>query len=230
MLRFVSGDPRPSLWVARYMWSPVLLGITGSRVHIHGMEKVDWSKPHIFASNHQSTLDIVAAFLALPIPLRFVAKKELLYIPFLGWYMWAVGMIFVNRKKGKEAIRSLERAGELIRNGADIIAFPEGTRSGDGKVHPLKKGVFVVALEAGVPIIPLAIEGTRYSMPKDTFRVRAYEIHVALGEPIETKDLSYEDRELLMERTRNALGALHEKIGGLGCSDEPQRAVIAEKA
>lgn len=220
--RVLFDDPRPALWTARYVWAPTLLGITGAKIHIHGLEKVDLCKPHIFASNHQSTLDITAAFLALPIPLRFVAKKELFYIPFLGWYMWATQMIFVDRKKGKEAIKSLKRAGELIREGADIIAFPEGTRSDDGKVHPLKKGIFVVALEAGVPIIPLVIEGTRHVMPKNSFQIRPHDIHIAFGEPIETKNLRYEDREALMIQTRDAMGALLQSIGGLGASADAQ--------
>ncbi|MCK6512740.1 1-acyl-sn-glycerol-3-phosphate acyltransferase [Myxococcota bacterium] len=220
--RLLFGDPRPALWVAHYIWAPVLLGITRSKIHVYGLEKVDLSKPHIFASNHQSTLDIAAALSTLPIPLRFVAKKELFYIPFLGWYMWATQMIFVDRKKGKEAIRSLKRAGDLIREGADIIAFPEGTRSDDGKVHPLKKGIFVVALEAGVPIIPLAIEGTRYVMPKNSFQVRPHDIHIAFGEPIETKGLGYEDRERLIVQTRQAMGNLLESIGGAGVSEHLQ--------
>ena len=215
-IRFVTFSQELGLMLARNVWAPTLNGLTGSKIEVRGLEKVDLDKPHIYVFSHQSTLDISVAFQSIPRPLRFIAKKELLYIPFLGWYMWAMGMIFVDRKRGKKAIKSLQRAGELIRNGANIIAFPEGSRSPDGYIKPFKKGVFVVAIEAGVPIVPVAIEGTVDVMPKDTFILRPRLIRVNVGEPIPTADCKYEDREELMHKVRNTVIDLHLEIGGRG--------------
>ena len=220
LTRFLTGSQWLPLLCARYLWAPALVGITRSPVRVRGLEQIDLSKPHIFVCNHQSTLDIAVAFVAIPKPLRFVAKKELLYVPFLGWYMWATGMIFVNRKKSEEARKSLERAGKIIREGADVIAFAEGTRSEDGEILPFKKGIFVVALEAGVPIVPMSIEGTRFVMPKNTFRIRPHQIDVVFGKPIETTGLTYEQRNELIHKTRNTIIDLNLSVGGLGGKKE----------
>lgn len=227
LLRFILWNQKVPLMVARYIWSPALLWTTRAPLRVEGIEKIDFSKPHIFVSNHQSTLDIPVAFVTLPVPLRFIAKKELLYIPFLGWYMWATGMIFVDRRQTEKAKASLRRAGRLIREGASIIAYPEGTRSDDGSILPFKKGVFIVAIEAGVPIVPVAIEGTRLVMPKNSFRLRPHEIRVAVGSPIPTEGLSPEEKDRLIERTRKALIELHLSIGGKGGSSEPQETSTA---
>lgn len=205
-----------ALCLANRVWGPALCYITGSTITIANEERLDLSKPHIYVLNHQSTLDIAVAFTVIQTPLRFVAKKELSYVPFLGWYMNAMGMVFVDRKRSKKAIESLKRAGELIRNGADIVAYPEGTRSPDGSIRPLKKGIFVVAIEAGVPIVPVALEGTYKVMPKNTFRVRPAEIKVAIGEPISTAEYAYEDRERLAQKVYDELVDLHLSIGGKG--------------
>lgn len=208
-----------ALRFATKYWAPALIRITGSKLdEVRGLEKVDFSKPHIFVCNHQSTLDIAVAFSAIPVPLRFVAKKELQYVPFLGWYMLATGMIFVDRKKRHKAVASLKRAGDLIRNGANVVAFPEGTRSDDGAIHPFKKGIFVVAIESGVPVVPVAIEGTRFIMPKNTFRLRPHTLRVSIGDPIPTEHLTYEDRETLRLQAQDAMIELNKAIGGLGAT------------
>lgn len=226
IVRFALMRQGPSLLTAKKVWADALIRITGSTIKPQYEEEIDWSKPHIFVSTHQSTLDIAVGFLVLPSPLRFVAKKELLYVPFLGWYMWAMGMIFVDRKRNEKAIASLKRAGEIIRNGASIIAFPEGTRSPDGRILPLKKGIFVVAIEAGVPIVPIAIEGTREVMPKNSFKLRPREIKVAFGKPIPTKDLVYEDRSPLTEQVYKALVDLNLSVGGLGPTTEAESTLM----
>ena len=119
--------------------------------------------------NHQSSLDIVVAFMVLPVNLRFVAKHVLKYVPFLGWYMWATGMIFVHRGRRGAAMGSLVEAAARVRDGASVLVFPEGTRSRDGNVQAFKKGAFVLASQAGVPIVPVAIEGSGRCFPPDGF-------------------------------------------------------------
>ena len=166
---------------------------------------IDWSKPYIFMWNHQSFFDIVIAFITTPQNIRFVAKRVLKSVPFLGWYMWATGMIFVDRSNREQAIKSLAAAGKLIRAGASILAFPEGTRSRDGRVSPFKKGPFVVALQAQVPIVPVAIEGSGAVLPRGGWRARPGRIRVKFGVPIPTAGLSEADRDQLMHRVREAI-------------------------
>lgn len=225
-LRVVLRDTRVPLLMARWVWAPGIAAAIGCRLEPpDGLEGVDLSRPAIFVFNHQSTADIGVAFMSLPVPLRFVAKRELERVPFLGWYMAAMGMIFVDRGRSERAIASLERAGELIRAGAHIAAFPEGTRSADGRILPFKKGIFVVAIEAGVPVVPVAIEGSRHVWPRGSFRFRPGNVRVKLGQPIATAGLSYDDRDALRSEVHAALVALHREIGGAGApsrhDDEP---------
>jgi 1-acyl-sn-glycerol-3-phosphate acyltransferase len=208
------------LAMARRMWAPPLIAATGSRLEVDPLPAVDWSRPHIFVMNHQSSMDIPCAFMGLPANLRFVAKHSLKQVPFIGWYMWFTGMIFVNRKNRTEAVRSLQLAGERIRAGANILAYPEGTRSPDGSILPFKKGPFVLALEARVPIIPVAIHGSGAVLPRGGFRIRPGVIRMKVGEPIETAGLASEDRDQLLRRTRDAIIRLHREIGGPGGDDD----------
>lgn len=207
---------RIPLAMARHAWAPPLLRAAGARLRVTGTEHLDGVKACIFVSNHQSMIDIAVVFAAVPVNLRFVAKKILAYVPFLGWYMWAMGMVFVDRSKRAQAIDSLKKAGALIRAGAHVIAFPEGTRSRDGRILPFKKGIFMLALEAGVPIVPMAIDGAIKVLPSDGFRVRPGEIRVALGAPIETAGLTADDRDVLIKRVHDAVIDLHRSIGGAG--------------
>jgi 1-acyl-sn-glycerol-3-phosphate acyltransferase len=208
------------LVMARRVWAPGMLWIAGARLVVDGAA-IDWTKPHIFVMNHQSALDIPSAFVALRTNLRFIAKKELAWVPFLGWYMVATGMIFVDRSKRASGIESMQRAGRRIRAGASIIAYPEGTRSRDGYVQPFKKGVFVVALEAGVPIVPVAVQGSRDVLPSNRFSMRPGTVHVHIGEPVDTLPFRDGGRDALIERVRTSIVEANLQLGGLGPA--PQR-------
>jgi 1-acyl-sn-glycerol-3-phosphate acyltransferase len=199
-----------ALAMARRFWGPGVLAAAGVSLTVSGGDAVDWSRPHVFVSNHQSFLDIPVAFVSLRSNLRFVAKSSLAYVPFLGWYMWATGMIFVDRGKSQHAISSMRRAGERIRAGASILAYPEGTRSRDGRVGTLKKGAFVVALEAGVPVVPIGVAGAAEVVARDGFHVRPGRVHVHVGAPILTGGLALEDRNAFVDRVRDAMVAAHD--------------------
>jgi 1-acyl-sn-glycerol-3-phosphate acyltransferase len=216
------------LAMARRFWAPALIWATGCRFKVDALPNVDWSKPHIFVMNHQSMLDIPCAFAALPVNIRFVAKQVLKYVPFLGWYMWLTGMIFVDRSNRTKALRSLALAGARIRGGANILAYPEGTRSRDGAILPFKKGPFVLALEAGVPIIPVAIEGSGRVLPSDGFRIRAGEVRLKIGMPIETAGRSPQQRDDLLREVRDAIISLSRDLGGPGGDAEAIAAVGVE--
>jgi 1-acyl-sn-glycerol-3-phosphate acyltransferase len=213
------------LMMARRFWAPMHWHITGSPLLVEPLPDVDWSKPHIFLMNHQSAFDIPVAFAVIPVNIRFIAKHVLKWIPFLGWYMAATGMIFLNRSNRRESMRSLKRAGERIRAGSNLLAFPEGTRSKDGRILPFKKGSFVLAVEAGVPIIPMAIEGTRGMLPKGSIRLRRHPIRVKVGRPISTAGIKGPAREARMKQVRDVVIQLHRDIGGEG--GVPEEALAA---
>lgn len=208
--------PYVSLWLARYVWAPPLLKAAGARLEVHGREKLEGVRSAIFMANHQSMIDIAVVFAALPVGLRFVAKRVLLFVPFLGWYMWAMGMVFVDRDRREQAIESLRRATGLLRGGAYVMTFPEGTRSRDGGVLPFKKGLFMLAIESGVPIVPVAIEGAQQVLASDGFQVRPGTIRLAVGDPIPTKGLTLEDRDALIQQVRDRIIDMNAALGGKG--------------
>ena len=204
------------LMLARRFWAPMHWRITGSPLLVEPLPDVDWSKPHIFLMNHQSTLDIPVAFAVIPVNIRFIAKHVLKWIPFLGWYMTVTGMIFINRSNRREAMRGLKLAGERIRAGSNLLAFPEGTRSNDGRILSFKRGTFVLALEAGVPIIPMAIEGTLRMLPPRSILLRRGPIRVKMGPPIATTGLEGKQSDALMHQVHDIIIQLHRDIGGAG--------------
>ncbi|WP_373048941.1 lysophospholipid acyltransferase family protein [Vulgatibacter sp.] len=204
------------LIMARTCWAPGILWGAGAKVQVEGGEGIDWSRPHIFLMNHQSAIDIPVAFLVLKTPLRFIAKRILARVPFLGWYMWATGMIFVEREKSTKAVASLQHAGERIRAGASILAYPEGTRSRNSRILPFKKGTFVVAIEAQVPVVPVAISGADQVLSSTGFRVRPGTIRVKIGDPIPTAGLKRYHREALLKQVHDEVIDMHLAIGGPG--------------
>ncbi len=205
-----------ALTMARRIWAPPLRWIGRARIDLEPMPDIDWRQPHVFVMNHESMLDIPIAFIVLPVNLRFVAKNILKYVPFLGWYMWSTGMIFVHRGKGGVSMGSLAQAGARVRGGANVLVFPEGSRAHGGGFLPFKKGAFVLATAAQVPIVPVAIEGSGRCLPRDGFRPRAGTVRVKVGAPIPTTGLGRGDLPDLAERTRQALSELHVSIGGRG--------------
>ena len=198
---------RFALTVARF-WARSILSVSGVRVEVIGDGHV--GRPVIFASNHQGVYDIFAMFVAVPEFFTFIAKRELFYVPFLGWHLWLAGYVLVDRARHSDALRSLERAGEKIRSGQSIVVFPEGTRSKDGSVLPFKKGSFQLALTAQVPIVPVAIEGSQWVMRKHELKIYPGTIRVAFGKPIEPS--ATRDRDALMRETRDQVVALHRSL------------------
>jgi 1-acyl-sn-glycerol-3-phosphate acyltransferase len=214
----VTFSTRVPLWMARRVWAPPLLRAGGVRLDVRGTEKLADVGSCMIMSNHQSMLDIAVVFAALPKNLRFVAKRVLFFVPFLGWYMWGMGMIPVDRKNRAQAVRALKRAIELFdgSGGANIMTFPEGTRTRDGRVMPFKKGLFMLAIESGVPIVPIAIEGAYNVLPSDGFSVRPGTVKLAVGDAIPTAGLTVDDRDALIQRVRDAVIDLNAELGGAG--------------
>jgi 1-acyl-sn-glycerol-3-phosphate acyltransferase len=195
-----SGDA--VLWLAR-RWARVLLWAAGVSLTVNMEAPLDPGRPYVFAANHLSTVDIFALFVALPVNIRFIAKKQLGQIPLFGWAMAAGRFIFIDRKNPLAARRSIDRAAERIRAGSSVAIFPEGTRSRDGMLGPFKKGGFHLAQQAGVPVVPISITGAGDVMPPGSVLVRPGPVVVTVGVPIETKDLKEtSQRNALVEQVR----------------------------
>lgn len=200
-------SPRGALsqWIVRRIWSPGLLWANGLRVIATGQERIDPRGTYIFMSNHQSLADVPVIFSALPHNLRFVAKKELLYVPFFGLYLYLAGYPLIDRRNRQEAIRSLAKAGELIRSGIPVVSFPEGTRTRDGEVGSFKKGAFMLALEARVPVVPVAISGSDRIMRPGTLASRPGTVRLHFCEPVDLAGYGPGDRDRLMAEVRDTI-------------------------
>ena len=194
-------------------WSSAVLWAAGIKVRVHGMENAATGQPHIFASNHVSWFDVPALAKILP-RYKFVAKAELFKVPIFGRGMRIIGMIEIQRENRKAAFGAYDVAAEKIRSGSSVVVFPEGTRGHAYPLRPFKKGPFVLAIAAGVPIVPVIVHGTIEIMPKGSFWVQPGTIDVHLLEPVSTTGVDYEHREALMQAVRTRMAdAMRELYG-----------------
>lgn len=212
LVRLVTGSERIPLRMASWLWSPVLLRGAGARLEVSGLENVDFSRPHLFVANHESMIEVCALFTAVPVPLRFMLKASLGRVPFLGWYTRAMGMVLLRRGDSVAVSGQLDRAAGLLRNGHSLAAFPEGTRSRDGRVGSFKSGAFRVAIAAGVPVVPVAVAGSGRVMPPGGFRIRPGCIRLHFGRPIDTGDLSSRQRLELARQARREVVKLRKQL------------------
>jgi len=194
------------IWVARH-WVQWILATCRVEVVSEGLARIDPSQPYVFMSNHQSVIDIAAIVSTLPVSWRFVAKRELLWVPFFGWALGLGGHVIVDRGNHEKAMRSMKRAAERIRGGTNVIIFPEGTRSPSGVMGPFKSGGFHLAIEAGVPILPITVSGTNQITPKGSLRIESGRVRILYGKPIPTTGLDLESRGRLKDEVRQAIGA-----------------------
>lgn len=167
-----------------YFYAPGTLFLAGIKVTVSGLENLKRDVPHIFVSNHASHLDVVCIARVIPLGLFFIAKKELAKVPFLGQYMYVIGHIFVDRKNKEKANESLRRAAEKIKSGKDVITFPEGTRTKTGELMIFKRGSFLIAKDGGIPVMPIAVIGTREILPSGGWMIRPGRVHIAIGKSI----------------------------------------------
>jgi len=224
----VTLDAGTSIWVARRLWAPLLLRVAGARVEVEGRAHVAPGRPAIYACNHQSTLDIPVLFVALPANLRFVAKEQLRWVPLVGWYLQLAGHVIVDRGNRQRAIASLDRAAEqILRRRISLIAFPEGTRSRDAYILPFKHGPFGLALKAGVPVVPVTIEGSARIMPRRSWRITPGVVKVRISAPIDVRRFDADDRVGLARVVRETIVQANLDLGGLGGVREEARPAAA---
>ena len=193
------------------IWARTILALCHVRLRVEGGEKIGPPGPFLFLSNHQSQFDILAVVLAIPLQFRILAKQELFYIPVFGWVLKLSGFVGIDRGNREKAIRSLDRAAERLRGGTSLLIYAEGTRSPDGSLLPFKKGGFVLAIQAGVPVVPIAIRGSRQVLPKGSLRIRSGTIILSVGDPIDPGRYTAETKGELMEKVRTAM---ERQLGG----------------
>ncbi len=166
------------------IWSKMVLTVCGIKVETRSKARENIQPPVVFACNHASQMDILALYIALPVPFRFLVKKELFKVPLLGYAMKKAGYIPIDRKNSRAAVKSMKEAAQRLKRGASIVIFPEGTRSVDGRLQPFKEGGFMLAVRSGCPVVPVAIKGSHDVMPKGALLARPGRIVVNVGEPI----------------------------------------------
>ncbi len=184
------------------LWSRIILGLAGVKVETTGLENIPSKGPVIIASNHKGVFDIPVLQGYLPLQFRWVAKKELFRIPVIGWSMHLAGYIPIDRSRAGKAYRSIEAAAEKIRSGTSVLIFPEGTRNPGRGLLGFKRGGFLLAHRSGVPILPVAINGTADIMRRGSLLIRPARVRLSVGSPIDTQGL--EEQEL-RKKTREAI-------------------------
>lgn len=198
-------------WIAR-MWGRSILFVSRVKVKITGLENIPSHGSCILMPNHQSNFDIPVLLGRLPVQFRWLAKEELFKIPIFGRGMRGCGYISIDRSNRKRAFASLKEAARKIREGVSVLIFPEGTRSTDGQIRTFKKGGFVLSVDAGVPIVPVVIYGTRSIMPKGRLLIQTRPVRMDILEPIETSAFTRKTKDDLMEKVRSIICSAYDRL------------------
>lgn len=204
---------RGVMFVARN-WIAWMLACCGVRVEAEGLENL--REPVVIMSNHQSVFDIAALIHSLPLEWKFVAKKELLWVPFFGWALGAADQVIIDRRNRERSVQSLRHAADRVRGGVNVIIFPEGTRNPEAGLAEFKSGGFHLAIQAGVPVIPVSVSGSSRITPKGSLRIEKGWIRVRYGRPIATGGLALDDRNRLKDQVRAAI------LAGLTAEEQGQ--------
>ncbi len=193
------------------LWAKISLLLAGTGVKLNGAELIP-EGPAIFMSNHQSNFDVLALLAAVPCQIHWIAKKELFDIPVFGRSMRNGGYIPLDRGDGRKALESIEKAAEAVRSGKSVVIFPEGTRSSDSRLLPFRRGGFILALRAGVPVVPVTINGSGRINPANRIRIYPGEITMTIHRPVvpEYSLRRHEAEARLMEDVRRSIDSAME--------------------
>lgn len=193
----------------QHTWGAAVLGVVGAKVTVIGAQKLDAAANYVIASNHGSLMDICVLFGWLPMPFKFLAKRELLNVPFIGWYLNRDGHLTVDRKSLRSSIESTNECARLIREKRlSVLIFPEGTRSPDGELQRFRDGAAFLAIQSGVPLLPAAIVGAYDILPARSSWFMPGEIELRFGEPISVEGLTVRDRAGVTTRLERAVREL----------------------
>ncbi len=189
-------------------WGCLLCRIAAIHVRVEGRKNLDPDQTYIFIGNHSSQTDIWAFQGYIPHDFRWIAKKELFAIPIFGPAMRAVGFISIDRSRGRQALKSLNDAAKRIAEGSSVLIFPEGTRSPDGHLQPFKTGAIMLAIKAGVPVVPVGFNGAHQVLPKKSLLARGGDIVLRIGSPMPTTDFKAKDKQELARKLQQQVAAL----------------------
>jgi 1-acyl-sn-glycerol-3-phosphate acyltransferase len=205
-------------------WSAVILGASGVRIRVLHPERLAPDGRFVIASNHESFYDIPVLFTCLPMPVRFVAKRTLFRLPFLGWAMAAAGFVPVDRDDRSHGKEVLDTALARLRGDRSLVVFPEQTRTRTGELSPFKSGAAVFAIRSGMPLLPLGIVGTFAVHRRGGFRISPRSVIVAVGTPIDVAGKTPRDRAAVTKTLRDAIEALRDEARGADIRSEREHA------
>lgn len=190
-------------------WARLILATCMAPVDVTGLEKLDTSRPYVYAANHISAFDIPVLYATLPIQFRIVALIDIFRRPFVGWHLRRSGQIPIDMSTPRATFKSLHSGIEDLKQGLSVVIFPEGGRSANGELQPFFNGAFYMATKAQVDVVPLAIVGTFEMLPMNTFHIKPRRLKLIVGAPILTKGMTTHDMEKLAEQTKAAIARMY---------------------
>jgi 1-acyl-sn-glycerol-3-phosphate acyltransferase len=191
------------------VWAWLIMKTILSPVTVTGLERVDTSKPHVYAVSHGSALDIPLLYLHLPFQFRIAFKKELLKYPIVGWHLRRSGQVCIDQQNPAGSIGAIRSALKSLKRGMPLVIFPEGGRTANGKVQPFMPGAFFLAIKSQVDVVPVALVGTYELLPMDTYHIKCRPLEMRVGQPIPTAGLTLDDMEPLSAKVQKAMEELY---------------------
>ncbi len=192
-----------------HVWSWLIMKTVFSPVKVTGLDKIDTAKPHVYAANHASAMDIPVLYVNLPFQFRIAFKKELLSYPVVGWQLKRSGQICIDQQNPSRSISSIRAALKGLQKGLPLVIFPEGGRTPDGEIKPFLPGAFFLAIKAQVDIVPIALVGTYELLPMNTYHIKCRPLEMRVGEPISTTGLTIRDLPSLSAKVQKAVEDLY---------------------
>jgi 1-acyl-sn-glycerol-3-phosphate acyltransferase len=203
------GDRERVLHGFARVWSWAIMKTIFSPVKVTGLEKIDTTKPYVYAVTHASALDIPILYVYLPFQFRIAFKKELLAYPIIGWHLKRSGQICVDQQNPAASIGSIRSALKSLKANTPLVIFPEGGRTPDGDIKPFLPGAFFLAIKARVDVVPIALIGTFELLPMNTYHIKCRPLEMRVGKPISTSGLSGHDMKALSARVQKAVEDLY---------------------
>ena len=207
------GDKSRILHGFARFWSWLIMKTIQSPVKVTGLNKIDTSKPHVYAVTHASALDIPVLYVYLPFQFRILFKKELLSYPIVGWHLRRSGQVCIDQQSPTRSIAHIRSAVKSLQGGMPLVIFPEGGRTPDGEVKPFMPGAFYLAIKAQADIVPVALIGTYELLPMNTYHIKSRPLEMRVGEAIPTAGFSLREMETLSVKVHQAMEALHANEG-----------------
>jgi len=191
------------------LWSWLIMKTILSPVAVTGLERLDGTRPRVYAATHASALDIPILYVNLPFQFRIIFKSELLSYPFVGWHLKRSGQVCINQQNPAASIGAIKSALKSLRSGVPLVIFPEGGRSPNGEILPFLPGAFFLAIKAQADIVPIALVGTFDLLPMNTYHIKSRPLEMRGGKPISTAGMTLRDTEAVSAKVRAAIEELH---------------------